>query len=168
MKRKPITDFTFFQVMEHRWNEIDRGNQSTRGKTCASVTLPTINPTSTEAGSNPRLHGGRPATNRLSHGTAITANVKSVTSKCGDLHVQLDRAQYVMSEVLTCLTATITSARTDNRTTDSYADLRVHRDCDLCWPLISTTNAFRYWIHIKTNSNTKRHQSLDTKQNSQV
>jgi hypothetical protein len=32
--------------------------------------LPTTNPTSTETGSNPGLHGGRPAANRLSHGTA--------------------------------------------------------------------------------------------------
>jgi hypothetical protein len=44
-------------------------SRSTRGKTCPSVTLSTINPTRTDPGSNPGLRGGRPATNRLSHGT---------------------------------------------------------------------------------------------------
>jgi hypothetical protein len=44
--------------------------RSTRGKTCPSAILSTINPTWTGPGSNPGLRGGRPATNRLSHGTA--------------------------------------------------------------------------------------------------
>ena len=56
--------FSFFLVMEHRWNEIDSG------KTCPSATLSTINPTWTDQGSNQGLRGERPATNRLSHGTA--------------------------------------------------------------------------------------------------
>jgi hypothetical protein len=60
--------FSFFQVMEQRWNEIDKGKQSTRGKTCPSDTLST---TWTDPGSNPGLRGGRPATNSLSHGTAV-------------------------------------------------------------------------------------------------
>jgi hypothetical protein len=45
-------------------------NRSTRGKTCPSATLSTTNPTWTDPGSKPDLRGGRPATNRLSHGTA--------------------------------------------------------------------------------------------------
>jgi hypothetical protein len=45
-------------------------NRSTRGKTCPSATLSTTNPTLTDPGSNPSLRGGRPATNRLSHGMA--------------------------------------------------------------------------------------------------
>jgi hypothetical protein len=49
-------------------------NRSTRGKTCPSVTLSTTNPTWTDPGSNPGLHGERPATNRLSHGTAFHVN----------------------------------------------------------------------------------------------
>jgi hypothetical protein len=43
-------------------------NRSTRGKTCPCATLSTTNPTWTT--SNPGLRGERPATNRLSHGTA--------------------------------------------------------------------------------------------------
>jgi hypothetical protein len=46
-------------------------NRSTRGKTCTSYTLSTTNPTWTDPGSNPGLRGGRPAANRLSHGTAL-------------------------------------------------------------------------------------------------
>jgi hypothetical protein len=45
-------------------------NRSTRGKTCPSVTLSITNPTWTDPGSNPVLRDERPATNRLSHGTA--------------------------------------------------------------------------------------------------
>jgi hypothetical protein len=46
-------------------------NGSTRGKTYPCATFSTTNPTWTDPGSNPGLRGERPATNRLSHGTAI-------------------------------------------------------------------------------------------------
>ena len=45
-------------------------NRGTRRKTCLSATLSTTNPTWTDPGSNPGLRSERPATNRLSHGTA--------------------------------------------------------------------------------------------------
>jgi hypothetical protein len=61
--------FCFFILMEHRWNNIDRGKRSTLRKTGPSATLSTINPTWTYPGLNPCLRGERPATNRLSHGT---------------------------------------------------------------------------------------------------
>jgi hypothetical protein len=47
-------------------------NRSTRGKTCPSTTSST---TWTDLGSNPGLRGGRPATNSLSHGTALPATL---------------------------------------------------------------------------------------------
>jgi hypothetical protein len=50
---KMISVFSYFRVMEHRWNEINRGkpeNRSTRGKTCPSATLSTTNPTWTDPG----------------------------------------------------------------------------------------------------------------------
>jgi hypothetical protein len=59
---------SFFRVMEHQRNEIDRRNRSIRGKTCPSVTLSTANPTWTDPGSKLGLRGEKPATNRLSHG----------------------------------------------------------------------------------------------------
>jgi hypothetical protein len=43
-------------------------NRSTRRKTCPSVSLSTSNPTWTDPGSNPGVHG---ETNRLGHGTAF-------------------------------------------------------------------------------------------------
>jgi hypothetical protein len=46
-------------------------NRSIRGKTCPSATSSTTNPKWTDPGSNPGLCGGRAATNRLSHGTAL-------------------------------------------------------------------------------------------------
>jgi hypothetical protein len=45
-------------------------NRSTRGKAGPSATLSTTHPTWTKPGSNPDLRGERPATNRLSNGTA--------------------------------------------------------------------------------------------------
>jgi hypothetical protein len=49
-------------------------NPRTRGKTCPSATPSTTNPTW-----NPGLRDGRPATNHLSHGTALsTVNIVSV------------------------------------------------------------------------------------------
>jgi hypothetical protein len=47
-------------------------NRRTRGKTCPSATLSTTHPTWTDPGFNLGLRGERPATNRLSHGTAIS------------------------------------------------------------------------------------------------
>jgi hypothetical protein len=69
---KMISFFSFFRVMEHRWNETDRGKPKySGGKPCPNATLYTTNPTRTDPGSNPSLRGERPATNRLSHGTAL-------------------------------------------------------------------------------------------------
>jgi hypothetical protein len=59
-------------------------NRSTRGKTCPSVTLPTTNPTCTDPRSNPCLRGDRPATNRLSHSTAVSTSLL-FTAPCGAL-----------------------------------------------------------------------------------
>jgi hypothetical protein len=53
---KMISIFSFFRVMEHRWNEIDRGKSKYSGeKTCPSATLSTTNPTWTDPGIEPGL-----------------------------------------------------------------------------------------------------------------
>jgi hypothetical protein len=52
-----------------------RSTRGGGGETCPSATLSTKNPTLTDPGSNSGLRGWRPATNRLSHGTAIFRNV---------------------------------------------------------------------------------------------
>jgi hypothetical protein len=59
-------------------------NRRTRGETCPNATLSTTNLTWTDPGSNPGLRGGRPAANRLNHGTAkcaITSNDRIVKLK---------------------------------------------------------------------------------------
>jgi hypothetical protein len=48
--------------VEHRWNEIDRGNPKYSGKTSGKISI------WTDPGSNPGLRGGRPAAKRLSYG----------------------------------------------------------------------------------------------------
>jgi hypothetical protein len=71
IKREMIRFFSFFRVIEHKWNEIDTEKPKHSGKICPSATLSTTNPTWTDPGSNPGLLYERPATNRLSHGTAL-------------------------------------------------------------------------------------------------
>jgi hypothetical protein len=59
--------------------KLTRENRSTRGKTCPSATLSTTNPTWIDPGSKPGLRGGRPAANRLNHGTAYRpVSLKSI------------------------------------------------------------------------------------------
>jgi hypothetical protein len=48
-------------------------NRRTRRKTCTSATLSTTNPTWINPGANPDLHGEMPATDDLSHDTALRA-----------------------------------------------------------------------------------------------
>jgi hypothetical protein len=47
-------------------------NRRTWRKTCPSATLSTTNPTWINPGANPALRCGRPATNRLNHGSALS------------------------------------------------------------------------------------------------
>jgi hypothetical protein len=54
--------------MEQRWNDTDRGKR----KDLSSATLSTTNPTWTDLRANPGLRAKKPATNRLSYGTAYS------------------------------------------------------------------------------------------------
>jgi hypothetical protein len=66
--------FSFFQAMEHRWNEIDRGKPKYSGKHLSQCHfLPPQIPHGLAPGSNPGLRGERPATNILSHGADKTS-----------------------------------------------------------------------------------------------
>jgi hypothetical protein len=56
--------FSFYRVMEHRWNEIDRDKPKYSEKNMSQCHF-------VHHISNPGLHCKRPATNRLSHGTNI-------------------------------------------------------------------------------------------------
>jgi hypothetical protein len=47
------------------------GETEVLGENLPSATLSTTNPTWIDPGANPGLRGERPATNRLSHGTAL-------------------------------------------------------------------------------------------------
>jgi hypothetical protein len=55
---------------EPRWNGIDKEKPKNSEKNISSATLSTTNLTWTDPGANAIFHGERPATNRLSHGTA--------------------------------------------------------------------------------------------------
>jgi hypothetical protein len=59
------------------------GETEVLGENLPSATLATTNPTCIDPGANPGLRGERPATNRLSHGTAcwISATAYSVHSQ---------------------------------------------------------------------------------------
>jgi hypothetical protein len=63
--------------MEHRWNETDRGKPKYSGDKPIPVPLcPPQIPHGLIPGSNPGLRGEKPATNRLSHGTALLGLLK--------------------------------------------------------------------------------------------
>jgi len=49
-------------------------------KICLTGTLPTLNPMWTERDANPGLRGEKPATNRLSYGTAVLKGLFSTVS----------------------------------------------------------------------------------------
>jgi hypothetical protein len=56
--------------MEHRWNDINRGKPKDSEKSCPSATLSTTSPTWTALSTNQGLRDEKPATNRMSYGTA--------------------------------------------------------------------------------------------------
>jgi hypothetical protein len=59
-----------YKSEQPRWNDTDSGNHNNSEKTCPIATLSTTNPTVKDADAYPGLRCERPATNRLSHGTA--------------------------------------------------------------------------------------------------
>jgi hypothetical protein len=56
--------------MEQWWNDIFAGETEVLGENLPSATLSSTNPTWIDPVANPGLRGERPATNRLSRGTA--------------------------------------------------------------------------------------------------
>jgi hypothetical protein len=71
---QPCDDYEVFSAFSLQWStgetKLKGENWSTQRKTCPSATLSTTNPTWTDPVSNLRFCGERPATDRLSHGTA--------------------------------------------------------------------------------------------------
>jgi hypothetical protein len=67
-----------YEYGELRWDDIGRENRRTRNKTCPSATLSTANPTCTDSGANPGFCDEMPATDRLSHATALDCVTKCV------------------------------------------------------------------------------------------
>jgi hypothetical protein len=76
-------------------------NRSTRRKTCPSATLSTTNPTWTDRGSNPGLRCGRPATNRLSNGTALHMQLSLL------LFVRLSEHNRLGTSEMFCVTGSV-------------------------------------------------------------
>jgi hypothetical protein len=58
--------------MEQRWNDTDERKPKDSEKSCLSATLSTTNPIWTDLSMKPGLRGEKPATNRLSYGTATS------------------------------------------------------------------------------------------------
>jgi hypothetical protein len=67
----PAPDDRWWWVWNSRWNEHWQGKPKYSEKTYPSATLSTTNPTWPDLGLNPDRHGRKPATNRLSYGTAL-------------------------------------------------------------------------------------------------
>jgi hypothetical protein len=58
------------RVKSHGGMILTGETRETQTETCPSATLSTTDPTWTDSSAIPGLHGERPASNRLSHGTA--------------------------------------------------------------------------------------------------
>jgi hypothetical protein len=72
-------------VWSSRWNENCQEKPKYTEKTYPSATLSTTNPTWPDLGSNRGRRGGKPATNRLSYGTAVPClnrNIKLHLKMC--------------------------------------------------------------------------------------
>jgi hypothetical protein len=69
----PTPDDTW--VWSTWWNDNWQETPKYSEETCPSTTLSTTNPTWLDLGSNPGRHSRKPATNRLSCGTAISTDV---------------------------------------------------------------------------------------------
>jgi hypothetical protein len=74
----PAPDDGRWWLWSSLWNEDWQGKPKYSEKTCLSATLSTTNPTWPDLGSNPGRRGWKPATNRLSYGTANT-NVSRIS-----------------------------------------------------------------------------------------
>jgi hypothetical protein len=68
----PAPDDRGWWLWSSWWNEDWQGKPKYSEKTCPTATLSTTNPTRPDLGSNPGRRGGKPATNRLSYGTALS------------------------------------------------------------------------------------------------
>jgi hypothetical protein len=67
----PTPDNRWCWMCSIRWNENWQGNPMYSENTCPNATLSTTNPTWPDLGSNPGHRCRKPATNRLSYGTAL-------------------------------------------------------------------------------------------------
>jgi hypothetical protein len=65
-------DDRWWWLWRNWWNEDWQGKPKYSEKTCPNVTLSTTNPTCLDPGLNPGRRGGKPATNHLNYGAAVT------------------------------------------------------------------------------------------------
>jgi hypothetical protein len=79
----PAPDDRWWWLWSSRSNEDWQGKPKYSEKTCRSDTLSTTNPTWPDLGSNPGCRGGKPATKRLSYGTAYLRALQPV--KCTEI-----------------------------------------------------------------------------------
>jgi hypothetical protein len=68
----PSPDGRWWWLWRNWWNEDWQGKSKYSEKTCPSATLSTTNPTWLDPGLNPVCRGGKPATNRVSYGAALS------------------------------------------------------------------------------------------------
>jgi hypothetical protein len=72
---KMISFFCFCIIMEHRWNEIDRGKPKYSERNLSQCHFVHHKSYMDWPGSNPGLRGEKPVTNRLRHGTASVSYI---------------------------------------------------------------------------------------------
>jgi hypothetical protein len=85
----PAPDDRWGWLWSNWWNEDRQGNPKYSEKTCPGATLSTTNPTWPDPASNPGRRGGKPATNRLSYGVAVSIHYWHLMRSEGHAAAQL-------------------------------------------------------------------------------
>jgi hypothetical protein len=78
----PVPDDRWWWLWRNWWNEDWQGKPKYSEKTYLSATLSATNPTWLDPGVNPGRRGGKPATNRLSYGAALSLQKLLVPNFC--------------------------------------------------------------------------------------
>jgi hypothetical protein len=119
-----------------RGMRIGRGNRSTRRKPCPSATSSTTNPTWPDLGSNPGRRGGKPATNRLSYGTALPRLLSRprlvfLITCHSTLFLRFTEVTFIgVSDTAACMTVKILAKLTNEETVDTCI---FRNGCQVSW-----------------------------------
>jgi hypothetical protein len=107
-------------------------------ETCSSATLSTTSPTCPDLRSNPGRRGGKPATNRLSYGTVLVANLLFAGRSCyvtkpycGLPEVAVRKPKVLMAQHICIRDESLASYRAKHLRIHSFTLLKMNIHCEI-------------------------------------